>query len=262
VYCYIIELAIGLIRSMKEAGLQLKSDILAIERRPLYEQVAENLRKYIIQQNLQPGDKLPSEDELAEMFGVGRSSVREAVKSLSVLGVVEIRRREGTVVKNVDPIQFIDNMAYGLYFSPDGLRELHQLRLILELGLVQYIGGNEKLRARTVASLEKRLQEMEAAISSTEQDFVAEDVRFHETLFRCVDSEVTQRFVSVVGDFFVQSERVYGLNYYADKQRRILDEHREITSALAQGDLAGATKALTKHFAWFNEELKEDTLGA
>ncbi|MDD4517141.1 MAG: FadR/GntR family transcriptional regulator [Limnochordia bacterium] len=232
-------------------------ETFAVEKRPLYEQVAEQLRKFIIHQNLQPGDRLPSEEDLASIFGVGRSSVREAVKSLSVLGIVDARRREGTIVKNVDPTQFIENIAYGLCFSPEGLQELHHLRSIMELGLIQYIGSNESLRARTVKQLKKNLDEMETIIDD-DHEFGVVDLKFHETFFRCVNSEVIEMFASVVNDFFVHSQSLYGLSYAGNKQTRILNEHRRITEALEKGDLLEATQALTTHFSWFNKELVKE----
>jgi len=226
----------------------------SVEKRPLYEQVAEQLRKYIVYRNLQPGDKLPSEEELASLFGVGRSSVREALKSLSVLGIVDSRRREGTIVRNVDPAQFIENVAYGLYFSTEGLQELHRVRFIMELGLVQYIGSNPKLRKRTVQLLRENLVVMEKAVDDDEE-FGLADLRFHEIFFRSMGSPVMEMFVQVVHDFFIQSQSVYGLDYSGNKKSRIINEHRWITEALGNGDLLEAVKALTTHLSWFNKEL-------
>ena len=103
---------------------------------PLHLLVQREIRSYILDQRLRPGDALKPESELARLFGVSRSSVREAVKALESTGVLETRRGSGVYVRHFSFVPLLDHLHYGLMHDHQRLRELVALRKALEVDLV------------------------------------------------------------------------------------------------------------------------------
>ena len=109
----------------------MKSDLGPIRKRKIYEQVARQIRDRVLK-NLNPGDKLPPERELAERLGVSRSSVRDAIRSLELVGAVEPRSGAGTVVREMSTDWIMNPVANVLVQKPQLLGDLLDFRKILE----------------------------------------------------------------------------------------------------------------------------------
>jgi DNA-binding FadR family transcriptional regulator len=103
--------------------------------------VVELITDKLLAGEFRPGDQLPTEMEFAHALGVGRGSIREAVKMLSSLGIIEIRRGEGTFVVESPPPSIIDPLVLGLIFEERSSRELVELRILLETGAAQLVIG-------------------------------------------------------------------------------------------------------------------------
>ncbi|HZQ05535.1 MAG TPA: GntR family transcriptional regulator, partial [Anaerolineae bacterium] len=86
-------------------------------RQLLYQTVQEEIKNYIIENELRAGDPLPTEGELARQLDISRNSVREAVKSLEALGILEARSGSGLFVRNFNFDSILDNLPYGIMFS-------------------------------------------------------------------------------------------------------------------------------------------------
>ena len=113
----------------------------------LSEAVRDYIKRFILENGLEPGDLLPPETQLAEDLGVGRSSVREAMKALQSLGIVDVKRGEGFVVRewNLDPV--LETLSYGIRFNKAAFAELLQIRIWLEsatvASVVRSVSGSE-----------------------------------------------------------------------------------------------------------------------
>src|ERR1700720_51283 len=99
----------------------------ALKRTPLLHQIQEEIKSYVIRNNLKPGDALPSEGDLARQLGIGRNSVREAVKSLEVLGILEARAGSGLFVKAFTFDAIINNLPYGLLSEVKTVRDMAEV---------------------------------------------------------------------------------------------------------------------------------------
>src|SRR5207302_9759363 len=108
-----------------------KPEFEAIRRSKVYEEVAKQLERLILKK-LRPGDKLPSERELAEMLGVSRSSIRDAIRSLELVGLVEPRQGAGTVVKEISTSALASPIGAVLLLKREAVSELLDLRMLLE----------------------------------------------------------------------------------------------------------------------------------
>ena len=108
----------------------IKSEFEAIRRNKVYEEVAKQIERLILKR-LQPGDKLPSERELAEMLGVSRSSIRDAIRSLELIGMVEPRQGAGTVVREISADALMNPLASMLTRQRELVSELLDFRKML-----------------------------------------------------------------------------------------------------------------------------------
>ena len=105
--------------------------------RKVYEGILLQLHAIIQEQNLRPGDKLPSERELSEQLGAGRSSVREALRALELLGVIETRGGEGTFLKHYRHKRLIDILGFFILRDTKTKKDLIEMRKMLEIDAVR-----------------------------------------------------------------------------------------------------------------------------
>ena len=112
---------------------------------PFYEYVIDNIRQMIADGELQAGQKLPSERELAEKFNVSRVPIREALKILEYMGVLDSSPGDGTYVKNTSAQSLVSKMDFSFDATADTIRDLLELRIVLET-FAGHAGGQEGQR--------------------------------------------------------------------------------------------------------------------
>jgi len=126
----------------------------------MYLQIVRELRTLIQTENIRPGGKLPSERELAERLQVGRSSVREALRSLELLGLIETRRGEGTFLTDYRKHQLVEVLSTFIMQEPKSLEDVHETRKLHEKEAIRIVTTSKTLRELPVwQSLLIRLQE-------------------------------------------------------------------------------------------------------
>ena len=129
----------------EERGEKLMIQLKRIKSESVVQQIIDSLVEAMIRKELKPGDQIPTEMELAERLGVGRNSVREAIKILVYFGVLEIRRAEGTYVCEGFTDTMIDPIIYGIILDKAGSYEyLMELREIMEAGVMKLAMENAK----------------------------------------------------------------------------------------------------------------------
>ena len=219
----------------------------------LYQAVQDEVKSYIIEHALVPGDALPPETELAEQLGVSRNSVREAVKSLETLGIVEARTGAGLFVRNFSFDPIIENLAYGLMFDLTGLADILEVRFHLEHSMI-----DQAVAAVTTGQLQQLkaiLQRMHAAIERDEA-YTEEDRLFHTTLWANVSNRTVGKIVDAFWMVFAQACQHVAVPSNPD-QREIYQWHVDIVEALERADSAGARVAMTRHYGNIQKHLEE-----
>lgn len=98
----------------------------------VYEEVLKRIQDYIKQENLSPGDKIPSERELSEQLSVSRSSIREALRAMQLLGLIETRRGEGTFLRAYRPYHFIETLASFILTEGHTKKEIKEIKAMIE----------------------------------------------------------------------------------------------------------------------------------
>lgn len=180
--------------------MQTISYLKKVSSESVVQQVINALTDAMINRELRPGDKIPTEAEMAENMGVGRNSIREAIKILVYLGVLEIRRAEGTFVCEGFSENMIDPMIYGIILDKeDSYENLMELREMIEVGVLQL--AMAKVQEEELKSLKEKLGHMKTAIEAgsenVENAFWA-DNEFHDAICNIGKNPLVNKINQVV----------------------------------------------------------------
>jgi GntR family transcriptional regulator, transcriptional repressor for pyruvate dehydrogenase complex len=227
---------------VRETLRSLQDDLEPVRRTKVYSEVASQIHRLIADGRLKPGDRLPPERELAEMFGVSRSSVRDAIRVLEMRGLVEPKHGEGTLVRQVPLDAIVSPLADVLAASKDLTTDLFDMRKILEPPVARAAALRatpEDLAALKdiVARQAERVQAGEVAI--------AEDNEFHYRIATAAKNRVVLRVIDVVMELLRES-RVRWLQG-PGRAKSSLAGHRRILDAIRRRDPDGAAEAMRAH---------------
>lgn len=235
------------------------SYLKSLKKESVVQSVINRLTEGMRRGELKPGDRIPTEPELAESLGVARSSVREAIKILTYLGVLESRRPEGTFVCNGYTESMIDPMVYGMILNQDSFDNLMELREMTEDGILRLAIRNHD--QQDLEDLKGILTEMEDIIGSEDEGkinrFFAADDRFHNKVAEMGRNTMTDKIDRVVRTL------TYAMRYDTvssmisrGKGKELLDAHTDLYEAIMHGRESDLTSIVRK--GYFEEELREN----
>jgi GntR family transcriptional regulator, transcriptional repressor for pyruvate dehydrogenase complex len=219
-----------------------KSDVDVVRKTKVYEKIAHQIQRLIRDGLLKPGDKLPPERELAEMFQVSRSSLRDAIRALELMGLLEPRQGEGTVVRASSTERLINPLAEVLLRERELVSELLEFREMIEPTLAR--------RAATYASPED-LDNLEEIVRRQKEKVdrgelaIEEDSEFHYAIANAAKNSVVlkvlDKFMDLLRDSREQALQVEG------RLQKSLAGHRLILQAIQRHDSSGAETAMRRH---------------
>jgi len=224
-------------------GATVKSDFEAIRKNRVHEEVAKQIEALILQK-LHPGDKLPAERELAEMLGVSRSSIRDAIRRLELMGLVEPRQGAGTVVREISPDALVNPLANVIQHKRQLVGELLDFRRMLEPPLAARAATHAS--AEDVAAMEEILRRQGVKVRGGEVA-VEEDTEFHYRIAMASGNSVVLKVLDVVMDL-LRETRERSLQSEGRPQKSLAG-HRRILSAIRRHDAAAAQTAMGQHIA-------------
>ncbi|MFI0239009.1 FadR/GntR family transcriptional regulator [Streptomyces sp. NPDC016845] len=210
----------------------------------------ERIKRLIVERRLPPGASVPTEPELMELLGVSRNSVREALKALQAMGIVEIRHGFGTYVGPMSMAPMIEGLAFrtvaGHYRGEDSLLQLLELREAVETGLVARLAG--RVPETDLAELDALVGQMEKEARAPEGAVSAgTDRAFHATLYRGLGNPL---LVEVMEAFWEAFHRVRtDLVDVPQDPEVTCRQHREILDAVRSGEVVRAERAIRDHFS-------------
>ncbi|UNO41859.1 FadR/GntR family transcriptional regulator [Streptomyces sp. MST-110588] len=217
--------------------------------------IQERIKKLIIDRRLPSGASLPTETELMELLGVSRNSVREALKALQAMGIVEIRHGFGTYVGPMSMAPMTEGLAFrtvaGHLRGEDSLRQLLELREAVETGLIARLAG--QVPAADLAELETIVARMarEAERGSVEAET---DRAFHAALYRGLDNLLLSEVLDAFWDAFHRVRT--DLADLRTDPKVTHRQHREILDAVRAGDALRAERAVRDHFDNIRQRLR------
>jgi GntR family transcriptional repressor for pyruvate dehydrogenase complex len=219
----------------------MKSDFAVVKRPKVYEEVARQIERLILKK-LNPGDKLPAERELAEMLGVSRSSIRDAVRSLELVGRVEPRQGTGTVVCEISADAVASPLTNALLHKRQLVDELLDFRRILEPPLAARAA--EHADAEDIAEMEAILDRHDEKVHSGELA-IEEDSAFHYRIALASGNSVVLRVLNVLMDL-LRETRSKSLQSEGRPQKSLAG-HRRILAAIANRDPVAAEATMRQH---------------
>lgn len=234
---------------------QKPSYLKSLKKESVVQSVINCLTDAIRSEDLKPGDKIPPEPELAESLGVARSSVREAIKILTYLGVLESKRSEGTFVCSGYKESMIDPMVYGIILNQDSFDNLMELREMTEVGMMRLaIEHHDKDELEELSEI---LKEMERALNLKENrvdTFFQADNRFHDKIAEMGKNPMADKINRVVRSLThaVRYQTVTAM-ILGGMSNKLLDAHVQLYEAIKSGDLENLSSKVRK--SYFEDDL-------
>jgi len=207
-----------------------------------YEQVAAQIQQLIASGALKPGDRLPNERELAAKFGVGRSSLRDAIRTLEVMGIVESRHGSGTVVRDLSTDSLVVPLASVLAHKRELVAELIDVRRMIEPALAARAAANAT--EEELSRLEDILRRQAEKVRRGERS-IEEDSEFHYAIALASRNSVVLRVIDVLMDL-LRDSRARSLQVKGRPEKSCAG-HRRILRAIKRRDGPAAEAAVRKH---------------
>jgi DNA-binding FadR family transcriptional regulator len=227
----------------------------AIGGKSIVDKIVDNITNAIINGELKPGDKIPTETELCEAMGVGRNSVREAIKILDAYGVVHIRRAEGTFVNQEYNSKMLYPVLYGIILQKDSAQQVIELRKVIEIGIIQV--ALEKLTDEKLSSIEKALSDLENEVSSPEADerkIYEADVKFHAEIVAVTENAMLQSICYYV-DKVTRKSRMPAISKFLEQKSsdEFLKLHQNILKLLNDKDSGSIQRVVEEHYQYWQK---------
>ena len=231
--------------------VSLKPDFEAVRRDKVYEGVAKQIERLILKK-LQPGDKLPSERELAEMLHVSRSSIRDAIRSLELMGMVEPRQGAGTIVREISSESAVNPLANALKRKEELIGELLDFRMMLEPQLAARAAT--RVSPDEISEMEEILDRQERKLRHGESA-IGEDSEFHYAIALASGNSVVLKVLDTLMDL-LRDSRQRSLQVEGRPQKSLAG-HRRILGAIKRRDSEAAKVAMRRHIEDVEEILSK-----
>ncbi|KRE15882.1 hypothetical protein ASE63_16830 [Bosea sp. Root381] len=236
-----------------DSNAQDRSSNRRLVRQKLPESLAQQLLRDIRGGVYRDGDLFPSEHELMEVFGVGRSTVREALGTLTRLGFIDVRSGQRGRVQHPTAEHLLtssNEIAQFLVADPLGAGQFHEFRQVMEVGMARRAA--ELVSASFVERLHEILERNRAAISDQPR-FVETDFEFHQAISTVTDNPVFPAFIKAMSTW-LYAQRTATASFGAEEQCRISYEfHERIFHAIAAGDSDVAGREMSAHLSQVND---------
>lgn len=222
-------------------------EITKIATHKIYEKVAEQIKRQIVEGKLQPGEKLPSTREFSERFQVGRSTIREALSALKAMGLVESRQGEGSYVRSNMPEQVSMPDFESMQLSRETVLELLEARKSLEVSNAAIAA--EKRTEEDLETFEGILATMQENLGNEAEGEKA-DMLFHLTLARATHNTIMVRLLETISGQMESAIRgTRRLQMYSNRSvsAQLWREHQNIYAAIRAGDPIAAQDAMREH---------------
>jgi GntR family transcriptional repressor for pyruvate dehydrogenase complex len=227
--------------------------IKPINQKNISDEVLDQIKENIISGEWAPGTKIPGELDLSKMFNVSRVSIRQAIHRLVGMGILNIKRGEGTFVSEVLPRDYFSTLLPVLMIETDSLIEMLEFRAVMEI---------ESARLAAIRANDediKRMEEIIANMGKSKKDykkFALEDLNFHTALSLATHNSVVARVTEIMHEVLKSSmEQIVRLRGF---QAGLL-YHRRILDAIINKDAEAAADIMREHIETAINDIKNTT---
>jgi DNA-binding FadR family transcriptional regulator len=233
----------------------------SLRREPLSHQVKERLKVYFVANGLTTGDPIPTEHELSAKLDVSRTALREALKSLESLGIIEVRPGTGRFLATFNVNAILDNLAYGIECNVRDFRDILDVRIALEEAfLIRYV---DRFTPERIRELRDIVESMRRLIDKggSEDELIQIHTEFHLALYREPGNWLLSSLIKTFST--VQRSLTLLRRYRTQDMTRFLDEHVALVDAIEAGEPGAVRRKLLEHFeealAWSESESAKTT---
>jgi len=225
---------------------------MKIRQKTIVDQVMDHLKKLISDGIYAPGDKIPTEQELAQEFGVGRSSIREAIKIFNYLGVMESKSARGTYICKRAHIS-TEAITWALLLGNDELESIIELRGAIELWsfirLTMLNKTEPEKVAESIIQLEKQLTKMETVIAENgnKDKLIDADYDFHFEIIKGGNNPLFIELYQLLKTFMINEIKKTQDKYTST--RKIFEEHHVLLEAVKSGNIQKAEETYIDHIS-------------
>jgi GntR family transcriptional repressor for pyruvate dehydrogenase complex len=235
--------------SMKEQ--QKDTWLTPVSKQSRSKLVLEKIKEAIINKELKPGDFLPSENEFVARLGVGKSSVREAIKMLEAIGVVEICRGQGSIIKNNVDNSIMNPLIFQLILQNNPNEYLLELRMMFETSatILASHNANEADFELLKSSVKKLEEDLNQGIKSVDND-----VEFHKLIWQATHNP----FIILIGETIIE---LFRPSLEISNQKfvdQVLKDHKAILTAFLEKDEEKIRRTITESLTRWNDKILHD----
>ena len=224
----------------------MREELKVVEKKRAYESIVQQVLDLIENGKLKQGDQLPSERELTEIFKVSRTTVREAIRTLESMKLLQSRQGNGTYVLASTEEDLVQPLAAALFNAKDDIRHIFYVRKIIEPHVAELAAENAT--AQEIEEMEETLRRQEICVEKGE-NIIETDSAFHNLMAGATKNRVMERLTAALVDFLKQSREHYLLDVEPGNNRpeRSLEGHKQVLAAIKKGDCEAAQRLMSQH---------------
>lgn len=232
----------------------------SLQSKSVVDSIIDRIVTAIIEGELKPGDQLPTEMELCRDLGVGRNSVREAIKKLEALGVVYIKRAEGTFVSENYNNKMLDPMLYGIILKQDSWQDLMELRRVMDIGTLHVVIGHSCTQEE-INGLKQTVETMRKAMSAENPSVTAimdADTDFHMQIARITKNEQLVGITEYITRITIPSRRkTIKRVLESGGMEPFIELHEQMIQVIEKKQYDQISRVVLDHYVYWKEEKQE-----
>lgn len=217
--------------------------------------VIDRITNAIIRGELAPGSRIPTEMELSQKLNVSRNSVREAIKALVYIGVLDIRRSEGTFVRSSFSDQMLNPLLYSLMLENHFSESLIELRRIFEIGSLQL--AIQKATDDDISGIGEACSTLTHVLDEENtgpEKILEADIQFHQAIISAAHNPLVNRISFVITELTRPSRNKTIINFLGtNRQRFMIDSHQRMYDIIKNRDNAAVIDTVDYHYSFWEE---------
>ena len=221
----------------------------------LQQLIQEQLKLYIIENNIKSGDPFPTEYGLAKELGISRTAIREALKKLETLGIIEVRPGVGRFVREFNFEAILNVLPYNLKMDMKNFRDILEVRFCLESWFIAK--DINKFTKENIAELKEILKKLEFQVLNNfeEKELVETHSQFHCALYKNSNNSLLINLIKIFST--IQRKLTLAHRYKTKDRNLFIRQHQILLDAIEKKDLNLTQRRLEEHFTEAKEWIKD-----